>query len=1061
MVTFVTLFLSLVTGAHPVTVAVGDPVVAVELRLDGKTLGTLRGEPYSLVCDFGPDLSPHELLAIGYDRDGSEVTRQQQWVNLPTARTSLDILLEDAPEGLPRTAKVVWQTIEGHHPTALRVTFDGEPIPLTDPRSIPLPAYDPSEIHVLAAELVFPDLTHRAAITLGGTYSESVETELTAIPVISLGRKRIDREQIASWFLRGGEALTVAGLEHRPAEVIMIQDPSLRTQKKLRWLGQGLAQIRLTKGIGNVPAGIRQGDWFRFMMPTAESSAETAVPVELFPLGPNLGHLERGLMETILYRYIPGDPGIWDRAIANPRLADAVAIAGLAASRAGRPRAVVLLADAESPDSSRFEASQVREYLQKLRVPLQVWSPFRVKKSTPHPWGPSVVEASSPYRMFLAMGKLREMLDHQTVVWLEGLHLPHQVRLAPEALEHLRLAGASPEGALDLDVPTNLEPELAELEKASEDTGEGTASTVTATAELDSPGVEEAILDPEVELASFEDSLEVEVVNVDVVVTDRKGRAVTDLTREDFTIYEDGEPVEITHFVPPPPRPEEEPPAPAPQSSAPSEESSPRAEASAQPPLHVVLFVDNTRMLTFHRKKMTRSLQAFLGEDLPPETELMLATYNRSLYIDHMFTSDTGQIVDRLEGTLRGRGPSSSDRQNRRDSVAAINDVSESFTGAARSGLEEDLLSAESRQDSVLAELEAQNLEQRQLTRNVLAAMQRLVESLGGVEGRKVMIYVGDGLSLDPTANARVAAEVGLQLSGTDLASFNHRQYDTALYYDFKELIDHANANRVTFYTLTPPLRDEVADVEVGSAGPVNLRQSLQSHRIARTKEAVCLMSGSTGGRCQSGGSDPSLLLDATRADFGAVYSMAFSPRPDRKRGTHKIEVEVDRPKLKVRYREGYVDRAPEERLRDRLNATLLFGEDQNPLAMEIDLEKDEPLGDDRHLLHLRLRVPVHNLALLPTTDPAIRQTRMKLLITTMDHRGDTTGVQEIPISFQVTADRLQGPTRLEYAHKVHLTLTSGPQRIALGLWDELGRSGSFLSQEVEVGTDTPHTPAL
>ena len=40
----------------------------------------------------------------------------------------------------------------------------------------------------------------------------------------------------------------------------------------------------------------------------------------------------------------------------------------------------------------------------------------------------------------------------------------------------------------------------------------------------------------------------VELINVTATVTDRSGRFLPGLTKEDFTVYEDNQPVEITHF---------------------------------------------------------------------------------------------------------------------------------------------------------------------------------------------------------------------------------------------------------------------------------------------------------------------------------------------------------------------------------------------------------------------------------------------------------------------------------------------------------------------------------
>src|SRR5260370_40214425 len=42
--------------------------------------------------------------------------------------------------------------------------------------------------------------------------------------------------------------------------------------------------------------------------------------------------------------------------------------------------------------------------------------------------------------------------------------------------------------------------------------------------------------------------VDVNVVNVDVTVTDRSGKPIMDLTRDDFQIFEDGKPMKVTNF---------------------------------------------------------------------------------------------------------------------------------------------------------------------------------------------------------------------------------------------------------------------------------------------------------------------------------------------------------------------------------------------------------------------------------------------------------------------------------------------------------------------------------
>ena len=46
----------------------------------------------------------------------------------------------------------------------------------------------------------------------------------------------------------------------------------------------------------------------------------------------------------------------------------------------------------------------------------------------------------------------------------------------------------------------------------------------------------------------FFDTVDVYVVNVEVIVTDQDGNPVTGLTRDDFEVFEDGKKVELTNF---------------------------------------------------------------------------------------------------------------------------------------------------------------------------------------------------------------------------------------------------------------------------------------------------------------------------------------------------------------------------------------------------------------------------------------------------------------------------------------------------------------------------------
>src|SRR5215212_644842 len=98
------------------------------------------------------------------------------------------------------------------------------------------------------------------------------------------------------------------------------------------------------------------------------------------------------------------------------RLADAVAVAGVQALGGAKRRAVVLVLGDE-PDESRHAPDVVRRYLQRIGVPLRVWSLVGVRPSMKVTWG-EVLDVSNPDRLRIATEDLRKLLNEQRIAWL-------------------------------------------------------------------------------------------------------------------------------------------------------------------------------------------------------------------------------------------------------------------------------------------------------------------------------------------------------------------------------------------------------------------------------------------------------------------------------------------------------------------------------------------------------------------------------------------------------------------------------------------------------------------
>ncbi|HET9225149.1 MAG TPA: hypothetical protein VFR31_00660 [Thermoanaerobaculia bacterium] len=429
-IAFVSLFLGLTLGAYPVELAVEGPVSAVELLLDGAVVGRMEAAPWSGRIDFGSALVPHELVARALDADGQEVARARQWINLPRPEAEVEILLEGAP--LPSSVRLAFQSRTGEAPTSILVSLDGQPLVVGPDNRAPLPAWDPESAHVLSAEVRFPsNMVARKDAVFGGKYGSEVSTDLTAVPVRAL-KGKLTKAALQGRLLAEGKPLPVAAVEEDPAEVFLVRD--LGSVDGIRKLAGAGGKRRTEQGIGmqkrlgiesdylRYEIGLRKDDEVRFVRPVTRTFSSSSGPrVELFDWSRPFKVEDGGLYWLLTRVVTTGNVG-------EQRLADAVAVAGLQAMAGSRPRAVVLILGGDPKDVSRYDPATVRRYLAAIRVPLFVWT-FD-GSSVPSGWG-EAENVSNVTRLRRAVAKLKDEIESQRIVWVEGVHLPQSIALAP------------------------------------------------------------------------------------------------------------------------------------------------------------------------------------------------------------------------------------------------------------------------------------------------------------------------------------------------------------------------------------------------------------------------------------------------------------------------------------------------------------------------------------------------------------------------------------------------------------------------------------------------------
>jgi hypothetical protein len=436
MIAFAFAFLGLILGPHQIELVVEGDVALVRVELDGGLVGELTGEPWSLECDFGPELHPHKREAIAFDPLGREISRARQLINLPRARAEAALILESDGGGSPETARLIWQHIEYSSAELVAFRFDDEQLAPIGPDRVQLPEYDPSSLHLLEAELRFPDGAHyRAELNVSGRTGFGADAELTGLTLVAPPSPRLDVRKLGGWFEKDGQVVEAKGLERAPAKIVMVVDetaiPALRN---LATYGSALTTRH---------TDLRQGEQLKFLFPHARRATARGDKSRLFSISQPFTS-EDGSIPWILTRLQPPEP------FPARRVNDAIAVAAVEAAAGSRPRAVVLVLGHELADTSAYRIKEVENFLRELRVPLFVWW-------TGQPLSTTVGEGRRPLMVDTAWGRARDIsnhsriieateilrreLDSQLTVWIEGSHLPSEIELTTRLPHGVRFAG--------------------------------------------------------------------------------------------------------------------------------------------------------------------------------------------------------------------------------------------------------------------------------------------------------------------------------------------------------------------------------------------------------------------------------------------------------------------------------------------------------------------------------------------------------------------------------------------------------------------------------------------
>ncbi len=405
--------------------------------------------------------------------------------------------------------------------------------------------------------------------------------------------------------------------------------------------------------------------------------------------------------------------------------------------------------------------------------------------------------------------------------------------------------------------------------------------------------------------------VETELVQIDVVVADKKGSLIRDLRREDFELFEDGKRQPITHFaagtsVKPATwlRPERRPIA--------GDASAAQTSTEVRAERYIVIAVDDFHLAPENLLIAKRVLHRFINDQMVAGDQVAFITTSGNIGLFQQFTTDRTileRAVDRLSVQTRTVTNSFDvpritdyqaeliDRGDRQAlELAALEilrlespSVPAQRGGGGRGGSMGSGSAQERAEEQARSKARLIVAQNAHYTRSTLDTLDSVIRSLRQLTGRKMLVLLSDGFFLGGNNSSQV--------------------------YDIQRIIDAATRSGVVIYSIdargliaAPPGGDASAPATFATELP-GARVGIEQRAIEAKRDGMNALAQDTGGFLVINNNDLNLGLQRVLDDNEVYYVLAYEPPESRRDGRfHRIEVRIaDRPELKVRTRKGYL----------------------------------------------------------------------------------------------------------------------------------------------------------
>jgi VWFA-related protein len=388
-------------------------------------------------------------------------------------------------------------------------------------------------------------------------------------------------------------------------------------------------------------------------------------------------------------------------------------------------------------------------------------------------------------------------------------------------------------------------------------------------------------------------------VLLDLIVTDKKGRPITDLKPGEVEVYENGERQQVTSFgiVRVGPAPKDAPEAPAPGAT-----TAPAAIANSvfSGVNLIVIIVDRTSVQQANLVQVYKAAENFVNTRLATNDFVaVFATTNRPIMLQN-FTNNKARLLEAMKKATAGTsvplqeatGDAARAELVRAQTDAALNPVSGAEPNADAK--------ADARRNQLLDDNAAgidtafANLRDQIQTLAVINSILALTKVYGAVPGRKSIVLYSEGFIVNNDTKAPFEAMIG----AANRANFTINTVSAT----------GLEARAATGNVLPRRGRpiEESDDRMLVSGGESGMDRILKPN-LTNNDEALSRLAKETGGILVRNTNDLGRGFDSIANDLRSYYALSYAPtKVDFDGSFRTIEVRVTRRDVEVRTRKGY-----------------------------------------------------------------------------------------------------------------------------------------------------------